>query len=68
MRLILPEVLTQERTEKMNFDEKVGPITLCHPYDNINDESWIGEFWIIYLKTNEKTINLILIRQIFGEW
>ena len=60
--------MTQERTEKMNFDEKVGQITLGHPYDNIHDESCIGEFWIIYLKTNEKTTNLIIIRQIFEEW
>lgn len=43
----------------MIFDEKVGQITLGHPYDNIHDESCIGEFRIIDLKTNKKSINLI---------
>merc|ERR1712227_664734 len=33
------------RTEKMNFDEKVGQITLGHPYDNIHDKSCIALGW-----------------------
>ena len=45
--------MTQDRTEKMNFDEKVGQITLGHPYDNIHDESCIGEFEAFILKLKE---------------